>query len=215
MKTLRKVLQSEVVHIASAAAELGLPPNTFGLVPAGWGESEVVPEIELSIWAPAPVLLTGATLYGARLHALVFADLVVSPGKGGTLRKAKHGLLTGDGPVELGGALGFVIKVDADTIRIASTFHDAMADSPMALSGTLGLEPRPVKSTVDTSRVYWETHDGPLGLDDDGRIPLDAQHGYAKRLPHSPLVVGYALVGKLNAGTLSAAIAPIRDSVGG
>lgn len=330
MKALRKVASSDLVALATAAGTLGLPPTTFGLVPAWWSSTEVIPEIELSIWAAEAVALTNAVLYGARLHALTFADITVTavpavkasldlatktthcntviearvagidgnaftiafvssggapnagaltnvglaytftfkngtttvtnfetaiaasadlevktPGTGANilavtvdefgaahltggvdseLNHTAHGLKTGDGGVQvtstgtfpaLLAALTdyFVVVDNANNVSLAATFEDAMngdvIEFTSAGSGTIK-----IVATADTERVYWETHDGLLGLAGDGAISLNVQTGYSKRLPHSPLVVGYALVGTLDTGALSAAIAPIQDSGG-
>lgn len=79
---------------------------------------------------------------------LTFSDVVVTGVDAGanTLTKVAHGLLTGTGPVRLTGAdlpLGlaidtdyWVIRVDADTFKLANSFLNAMAATPVPVDFT-------------------------------------------------------------------------------
>lgn len=226
MKPLRLIASTDVVALATAATALALPPGQYGVLPEWWGLREAPPEIELEIWAPAALALTNAVLYGATVHPLVYADQTVTfNATTNVMTKAGHGLLTGDGPLPLtnvGGALpaelqsqaavGFYqIKVDANTTKLALTRADALANVFIDLTDA-GTGTTTISDSAATQRVYWQTHDGLLGLAGDGAIALDVQKGYRKRLPHSPRVIAYALVGTIDTGTLSAALVPLMDA---
>lgn len=224
MKMLRNTAATELVAIASAATALALPPGAYGLVPSSWaGSAGVVPELELEVWAPAALALTAAVLYGATLHPLVYADQTVTGASATSkLTKATHGLLTGDGPLFLanvGGALPaglladtpyWVIKSDANTFYVATSLALALTGTHVTITVD-GTGTTTISDSADTQRVYWQTHDGLLGLAGDGAVSLTAQVGYRKRIPHSPRVIAYALVGSIDTGSLSAAIVAVQD----
>ncbi len=224
MKTLRNVLGTELVALASGVSALALPPGAFGLVPDSWnntGTRRAVPEFELEIWSPTAVALTAAKLYGGTLHPLSISPLTVTyTNATETVNATAHGLFTGDGPFQLTGTLPdtlalatdyWVIKTGTGTFKLAVSFSDAMAGTAIAF-GTDGSGSRTMVSVASTQRVWWQTHDGLLGLAADGAVTLTGQVGYRKRVPHSPRVFAYALVGTLDTGTLSAAIIAIQDS---
>lgn len=226
MKTLRNVTSAELVAIAAAGSTtLALPPTTtFGMVPVGWnnaGTRRAVPEFELEIWAPTAVALTAAILYGATLHALTFADIAITfTNATETVNAANHGLLTGDGPIQLTGTLPdtlaastdyWVIKTGSGTFKLATSLANAMAGTAIAFA-TDGSGTRKAVAVAATQRVHWQTHDGLLGPAGDGAVALTAQVGYRKRVPHSPRVFAYALVGTLDTGSLAASIIAIQDS---
>lgn len=217
-----------MVVIASDAAALALPPTTeLGYVPSWWsGESGVVPEFELEIWANATIGLTGATLYSATPHPLVFADVALDSVTHGTetLNEAAHTFFTGDGPVRLttsntlptGLALAtdyWLIKTGAGTLQVAETLEDALAGTPVPFTDA-GVGVHTIVDTATTERLHWTTHDGLLGLAGDGVIALTSQVGYRKRIPHSPRAVAYSLVAAMSASDpefVSAALVPIMD----
>lgn len=80
-----------------------------------------------------------------------------------TFTAVAHGLQTGDGPVRLTGASiptglaidtdYWVIRIDADTFRLASSFENSMPPVSTALTFTGGSTPLTVVSTDDTERV--------------------------------------------------------------
>lgn len=215
--------------LAAAATTLPLPPSaSFVFVPTDgtWGSSRTgIPGfMELEIWGPGAVSMTNVVLYGARMHALVYADQTVTfTGATNLVTKATHGLLTGDGPLPLsnvGGAMpvelqaqaaaGFyVIKVDANTFKLAATFADSLSGTAIDFTGN-GTGTTTISDTADTERISWSTHDGLLGLAEDGAIAIAADVGYSKRVPHSPRVVAYALVGTLDTGNVSASLFPVQ-----
>jgi hypothetical protein len=107
----------------------------------------------------------------------------------------------------------YVIKVDANTIQLATSRADAMAGTAVDFTddgtGTVYLV-----DTDDVQRVHWHTHDGLLGLDGDGAISLTAELGYSKRIPHSPRCIAYALSATLSVSDpewVSAALYPIVE----
>lgn len=226
MKPLRLIASTDVVALATAAGTLGLPPTTYAILPDWWSSHEAPPELELEIWAPAALALTAAVLYGATTHPFVYADQTVTfNGTTNVVTKSGHGLLTGDGPLPLttvGGtppaelvdqaAAGFYsIKVDANTFKVATTRANALAGTFVDFTGN-GTGTTTISDLPTTARVYWQTHDGLLGLAGDGAVALDVQVGYRKRIPHSPRVIAYALAGTIDTGTLSAALVPLMDA---
>lgn len=97
-------------------------------------------------------------------NPLTFLDLsVVVDAGANTLTRAAHGLLTGDGPVRLtaavmpGGAAAdtdyWVVKIDADTIKLAASFLDAMAATPVVVDLTSAGTTVAVADTEDTVRA--------------------------------------------------------------
>jgi hypothetical protein len=224
MKPLRLIAASDVVALATDAAALALPPGAYGVLPDWWSSREAPPELELEIWAPAALALTAAVLYGATTHPLVYADQTVTFSAATNLMtKATHNLKTGDGPFafatvggtqppELVAGTGYYfIRVDANTGKLATTRANALAGTFIDLTAD-GTGTTTISDTPTTERVYWQTHDGLLGLAGDGAISLDVQVGYRKRIPHSPRVIAYALVGTISAGTLSALLVPVMDA---
>lgn len=96
--------------------------------------------------------------------AFTFTASAVTPP--GVLTATAHGRLTGDGPVQLtnvGGALpsglqaGFdywVITVDANHLRLAASFEDAIADTPIpAPVASAGTGVHTLSATADTVRA--------------------------------------------------------------
>lgn len=217
------------ILIADKAGALALPPSTtFGLVSA-WNRLDtqypVAPDVfELRVWAEQTSNLTNAILYGAVLHPLVFADITITSvsNAANEFTKVAHGLQTGDGPAFLqstltlpGGTDGvtpyYVIKTGADTFKLALSLTAALAGTAVDLTTDGTGVIKIVDSPPDTNRVYWETHDGLLGIDADGAIALTSSVGYSKRVPHSPNVFAYALVATIDVGNVSAAVYELRE----
>lgn len=94
----------------------------------------------------------------------LIVDLTASALGSSTIDIAAHNLQTGDGPIQLAGASlpaglvedtnYWVVRVDADTIRLSSTFLNAMAGTTLTFSG--GSLPLDLDSTDDTERVGQE-----------------------------------------------------------
>lgn len=224
MRPLRSFSSTDAVALATAATALALPPGAYGVVPDWWNATAgCVPELELEIWAPAALALTAAVLYSGRLHPLVVADQTTTfSASTNKATHTTHGLKTGDGPLfyttvggaqppELADAVGYYAVYDAaNTYKIATSRANALAGITIDLS-TDGTGTTTASDSADTQRVYWETHDGLLGLAGDGAVSLAVQVGYSKRIPHSPRAIAYALVGTIDTGTLSAAIYPVQD----
>ncbi len=213
------------VAIATDAGALAVPPAGYAIVPASWSiQGEVIPELEVEIWGSTTIALTNAVLYGGVLHPLVYADQTVT-GSASTNRftKVTHNLAVGDGPFLFTNATdGFAggtdgetpywvsVVPDVNTFKVALSLKDALAglfvDLTADSTGTTK-----ITDTADTERVYWQTHDGLLGLAGNGAIALTTTKGYSKRIPHSPRVVAYALVATIDTGTVSAQMTPIVD----
>lgn len=226
MKNLRTPGSTEGIALATGVFALDLPPPSFGLVPSWWsGSAGAVPEIELEIWANAAVNLTNAELYGAALHALVFADITLTPDHtADSLGAVAHGLLTGDGPVQMtstltipaglsASTLYWVIKVDADSFKLALSLTEALTGTAVAFSGN-GTGVIKLVDGDDTERVHWHSH-GLLGPASDGAIALTAQRAYLTTRPHSARAIAYALVATLSTSdpeSVSAAIWPRQDN---
>lgn len=211
---------SAEVTIAAAVAALPFPPVAVGVVPASWthGPKEgVIPEWDLKLIGAAALNLTAGEVYAGELQALVFADKALDSVTFGTdtITEAAHGLETGDGPVRFtsSGALPtgivagvnyWVIRVDANNFKIASSFASAWAGTAVdftdAGSGTHTL------ADVDgeTKRVYfYRTEVLPTP------IALDARKGFrALSLEHRSEHVCYAVVGTPSASTVTATMVP-------
>lgn len=224
---MNMIRSGDGIALATAATALALPPGSFALV-TNWNQAErSIPEFDLEVWADGgSTNLSGATLYGATLHPFASPDdEFVGEADDDTLTAVAHGLLTGDGPFRVsndGGALPgglsagvdyWIIKVDNDTFKVATSLLLALAGTAVALS-TDGTGTQTIADTASTQRVHWHSH-GLLGVAGDGAIPLTVQQAYTKRLSHRPRVFAYALVATLSAETpenVSAAIFPVFDA---
>ncbi len=119
-------------------------------------------------------------------NALVYADQVFTADNTTEIfTKATHGLLTGDGPLQVsngGGALPtglagstdyWVIKIDADTFYLATTRANALAGTHLSIS-TNGTGAQTISDTAETRRVVAHnllTGDGPVQLATTGGLP--------------------------------------------
>lgn len=99
------------------------------------------------------------TLHNVRRTLVVADDTVESADTGAdTLTLTAHGYETGDGPFDCDEALGsitigsdfWIIKVDANTIQVATSLANAYAGTEVALTGTEG--GATISDTVDTTR---------------------------------------------------------------
>lgn len=219
------------VTLATGATALALPPTggNYGDVEAASWNADLgaYPEFELEIWADGARALTAATLYGAHLHDLTFADLTVTADNTtDELAAATHGKLTGDGPCLLtttgtfpGGTDGtteyYVIEgSDAGHLKLATSRANALAGTAVDLTsdgtGTIKL----VDVDGETERVHWHSH-GLLGLEEDGAISLTAQGSYMARCRHTPRAFAYAITATFGAGagTVYAQIFPSVEVV--
>lgn len=204
------------VLVANAVTSLAFPPVTSGDVSA-WASNSgtMVPEFDLEIWAVSATNITAAQLFGAVGHPFVYADtdLTSVDNTAETLTKVGHGLVSGDGPIQLttsgtipaGLATGtnyWVIKISADVIKLAASRADALAATPVVVAFTSdGSGTHTIVDTADTQRVFWHSL-GLLGNAGDGAITLGAQQAYTIRCNHSPRTFAYAM-----GATLSSAVA--------
>ena len=101
-------------------------------------------------------------------YPLTFADLAIAAVNAGadTLTVTAHGRTTGDGPVQIettgtapGGATiatdWWLIAVDANTLRLAATFVDAIDEIPVDITDA-GTGSHAIVSTDDTRRAHAE-----------------------------------------------------------
>lgn len=228
MKRLQPFASTAPVAVCSSATALPFPPTVAAVLPSTWSSegAGLVPEADLSIWATGGALnLTSAEAFGGVRRALTVADTTFTTTHAAeTLTAAGHGLLTGDGPIQLsnvGGALpaGFsaatdyyVIKVDANTIKLASTLANAYAGTAVAISGD-GTGTHTLADTASTKRVYWQSH-GLLGAAGDGAIALDLQRSYVVRMKHHPATELYAIAATLSTETpevVHATVTPVHE----
>lgn len=204
------------------------PPGTYADV-SGWrvGPSYGVPAaFDLEIWSNASVNLTNAELFGGSTHPYAIADdTFTAVGATDVMTNAGHGYLTGDGPVQVsnvGGALPaglsaltdyWVIKLDANTFKLAASLSLAMAGTPIDIT-TNGTGTQTLGDTADTMRLHWHS-EGLLGVAGDGAVALTAQKAYRTRRDHRPRALFYSLVATLSASDpewVSAAVYPIQDA---
>lgn len=133
--------------IATDVSALALPPPDFalvadpddptsGLVTGSWNvDGGTVPEFELEIWADGARALTDATLFGAHLHDLAFADTTVTAdATTNALAAVAHARLTGDGPVRIASLNGTVPGGIVATVasRLALATVSTHADTVVA-----------------------------------------------------------------------------------
>lgn len=203
----------QAVTIVNAATVLAFPPIMYGDVSDWNGRAvDAVNEFDLDVWAtPTATNLTVAELLAGVLKAGVIADddfdSVVNATD--TITITGHALETGDGPVRLtnaGGAVPaglalatdyWVIKITANTIKLATTLATALAGTPINLTGD-GTGTTTLSDVSGTKRMHWESC-GFLGSAGSGAVTLTSRKGYRVRCAHSPGVVAYALTATLSA----------------
>lgn len=164
---------------------------------------------------------TGSNLLATTVDE--FTATALAGGDDSELAATGHGLLTGDGPVQvtstgtiptglLAATNYWVTKDDANNVGLAPTLADALAGNVIQFTGA-GTGTIDLVAVAATQRVHWHSH-GLLGDLGDGAVTLDAQQAYWTRKPHSPRVVAYALTATFGAGsgTVSAAVFPVVDS---
>lgn len=210
------------IAIATDAAALPFPPTSVAVVPEWWGDDDsagrgVIPQVDVEVWSSGALSFTASEILSGSLHALTIADDVFTATHGtDTLNAAVHGLLTGDGPIQLttddtlpaGLELAtdyWVIKTGAGTLKVAASLADALNGVAVAITDD-GTGTHTLVDVASTSRVHFHSH-GALQTP----IVLDGQRGFVARVNHRPGVVCYALVGTLSAGTASAAIIPVSE----
>ncbi len=218
---LHLTASTEDITICSAASSLPFPPTAAAVVSSAWNTliPGVIPKFDLEIWSTGTLSLTTAELFGGKLRTLVNADDVFTATHGTeTFTAASHGLFTGDGPFNVSsdttlpsglstGTNYWIVKVDANDFKLATSFANAMAQTPTTLSITSdGAGTHTLSDLSTTKRVYWHSH-GALS----SSISLTNQRAYTVRCEHRPQVVVYAVVGTLSAGTVSAAVVPVLE----
>lgn len=180
--------------------------------------------VDLSIWANATINLTNAVLLAARAHAFASptALLTAVTNASDLYTKAAHALYTGDGPMQwtTGGTLPsglslladyWVIRVDANTFKVAASLEDALAGTVVAIADD-GTGLPTLTAEADCERVVWENDGALLGIAADGAIALTAIRGYMKRVEHHADTVAYALAATMSVSNpegVSADVSPV------
>lgn len=198
------------------------PPIRFGSVPQSWTAPHGdVPEFELDLTATGAVSVTDVKLYGGTESALTIVAIeTTGEADDDTLNATGHGLYTGDGPffiVNDGGALPdgivsgvlyYVIRVDADTLRLAITRELAGAGIYVELDSD-GTGTQNVTSIEGvTKKIVWHQ----LAVVTAALELASNREGFSIRENHSPRVGYYGLVwSDTAANPLTATIAPIED----
>lgn len=209
------------ILLAAATATLPAVPtaSTMMVVPASWSGGQaagVVSQFDLDVWADATISLTGAELLAARLHGkAISATAATSTTHASNIfTKAAHGLLTGDGPVQLttSGTLPaglsllvdyWIVKVDANTFSLATSLANAMAGTVIDFtSDGTGTH---TYTGASAKRVYWHSY-GSLPT-----ISLAAQKAWTRRCCHRPENIAYGVSGTLDTGSVFTAITPVTE----
>ncbi len=208
------------VQLHTALTALPSPPTSWGLVDQDWFATSNVDEFDLEIWAAATTNLTAAELRGCTRHPVTLADDAVDAidTTDNELDITGHVYETGDGPVRftttgaLPGGLAvntdyWLIFVDSDSIKVATSWRNAMLGSAIDLTaGASGVQT--IVDTADTKRNHWHVH-GLLGPARDGAVALTKTKAYRARCRHTEHVLAYALTATLSAAeAVSARIVP-------
>ena len=201
------------ITVASAATSLPFPPVVFGDADDWSQDLSVLPVFEVEIWAAAATELTDTTLYGGvELDLTIAADNVDTVDfANNELDIATHGLETGDGPLQLTTTTTlpaglslltdyYVIKTNAGTIQLATTFANAIAGTAVAFTDA-GTGTHTLTGTGTESRVKWLSY-GKLGPANDGVVSLTEKGGYVTKVDHRPRTRYYAI-----SATLGTAVA--------
>lgn len=204
------VAESDSVILADNAFSFPIPPDNFGVIPALWTQTAhghnvgSIPSFDLAIWSSAVTVFSDAHLYGAFLHDLAFASVDVDSinTAANTLTVTGHGLSTGDGPLNIssagtlaGGfdaAVGYyVIKVDASTLRLATTREAAFAGTSVDILDA-GTGTHTLSDSGSFHAVTWHDYGA---LNCGNAISLAPRVGFVVRCEHNPTVIAYAIGG--------------------
>lgn len=210
MFTLVPVSTGITAHSAQTA--LAFPPIRGAYVGPTAGKAlsigwQRIDEFDLSISvAGGSETFSALKLHRGQLADFTYADDTFTIANATEIvTNASHALNTGDGPFRLsnsGGALPaglasdvdyWFIKIDANTGYFASSLANALAGTPVAVSGD-GTGTHTIADIPDrTKTIDWHTL-GLLGPARDGALILTAAtEKYVVRALHSPLAIAYAL----------------------
>jgi hypothetical protein len=205
---------------AGALDETAFPAIVFnyktGVTTVANFEAAIAASVNLDVKTPG----TGANVLAA--PGDTFAASNLAAGDDSELHGVAHGLLTGDGPVDvtttltfptgLAGSTGyFVVKDDADNVGLAASLTDALTGKVIEFTGA-GTGTIKITASADTKRVHWHSM-GLLGLAGDGAIAMTNQQSYWDVRRHSPDTIAYAVVATFasGAGKVSGQIRPRVD----
>lgn len=224
------------IAIVTAQTSLPTPPVFVGRVDDSWNQGSNTPDDwDIEVKAAAAVDLTLAEIVGVVQDQLAIAsdDVDVVDFANNELDIATHGLLDGDGPLQLtttgvlptGLALltdYYVINAGAGSISLALSVEDALEGTAIVTfsdvgSGThsiLGSESGNFMTGSNNSfRIWWLSY-GLIGPAADGAISITAAaKGYSTRISHRPRTIAYGVE-----ATLSSAVAvtvsayPVQDA---
>lgn len=220
---------SRLAHVTSladvtliAATTAPFPIVTYGLVPSGWGNiaNGHVPEFDLDLTcAGASGAITDLKLYGAtRVVGAVVDDTFTAANATEIMTATAHGLLTGDGPVQLtttttlpaGLALltdYWIIRIDANTFYFAASLADALAGTKVSITSD-GTGTHTLADTADTQLVRWRL----VGILETSLSLASIREGYTVRCDHDPRVFAYGVVWTGTASnTVKATITPVSS----
>lgn len=212
--------------VVDGATALPTPPVFVADVESTWNQGASTPrEFDLEITAAGAVVLSNAELVGVVQdhHTIASDDVDTVDFANNELDVAAHGLLTGDGPIQLtttgvlptGLALEtdyYVIESTAGIIQLATSLENALEGTVVTFSdigsGTHSLEgsangdPDNIGSSFfsgsdNSYRIKWLSY-GLLGPAADGAITLSATKGYSNRVSHRGRTVAYAIEATLD-----------------
>lgn len=205
-----------------AATTSAFPPTSFGVVPSAWGNVGIghVPELDIDLVAAGAASITDLKVYGAtRFLGSIAGATFTTTHATETVNITTHGLLTGDGPVQLttSGALpaGFalltdywIIRTGASTLKLALSLADALAGTAVEITGD-GTGTHTLTGTaVICQLVRWRLH----GIAESSVVLASIREGYCVRCQHDPRVIAYAVVWTgTAANAITATMTPIGD----
>ena len=216
------------IALATGVSALPFPPEPgesawvkhwSGDAPNGSG----VPEFDLNISSLLGDSLTAAELFGAISRAgTIAADNVDTVDfANDELDLAAHGLLTGDGPVQLtttdtlptGLELAtdyWIIRTNAGTIQLALSQQAAFAGTAVSFSD-VGTGTHTLTGTAAAERIRWYSY-GLLGHAADGAVTLTAGgKAYTARVLHRQRVIAYGVEATGTSNPTDLEVTPVME----
>ena len=199
------------IQIVDTAFTLPDPPTEHAWV-GDWRDQAPRPQhVDLSVWCNGTVNLTGAVLIAGVEHLFTAPTTLLTAVTNASdlFTKNGHALYTGDGPMQwtTAGVLPdglsllvdyFVIRIDANTFKVALSLEDALAGTVVAIADD-GTGMPTLTAESDCNRLAWENDGLLLGIAADGAIALTDRRGYQVRVDHHPDTVAYSLAAILDA----------------
>ena len=221
------------ISIVAGVTALPTPPVFVGDVGSTWNQGSSAPaewDLEITANGVVGVVQDQITIASDDVDTVDFAN--------NELDIAAHGLLNGDGPIQLtttgtiptGLALltdYYVIYVGAGAIQLATSPENAIEGTAVTFSD-VGAGTHSILGSVDgdpdgdshdflegsnnSYRIKWLSY-GLIGPAADGAVSLNATKGYSTRINHRPRTIAYALEAT-HPGTIevTASAYPVNDS---